>query len=74
MFEVEKFGVLSLNGRTMTVRLRFNIDIESKINYTMQLYQMSLKKEIRDGRKGSHIILTGDCTNEQYQALKKLTK
>jgi hypothetical protein len=72
--ENKKFGVLSLNGKTMTVRLRFNMDIESKLKYTMQLYSMGLKKEIRDSRKGSHIVLTGECTNEQYQALKKLTK
>ena len=72
--EQKKFGVLSFSGNTMTVCLRFNMDIESKIKYTMQLYSMGLKKEIRDGRKGSHIVLTGECTNEQYQALKKLTK
>ena len=73
--ENKKFGVLALSGRIMTVRLRFNMDIESKIKYTMQLYSIDLKKEIWTNNKmENHIVLTGECTNEQYQALKKLTK
>ncbi len=73
--EQKGFGILSLNGRTMTVRLRFNTDIESKIKHTMQLYSIDLKKEIWTNGKGeSHIVLTGDIDKTQYQALKKLTK
>jgi hypothetical protein len=73
--EQKKFGVLSLNGRTMTVRLRFNMDIESKLKYTMQLYGIDLKKEIwTNSKMVSHIVLTGEVTNDQHQALKKLTK
>jgi hypothetical protein len=56
--ENKKFGVLSLNGKTMTVRLRFNMDIESKLKYTMQLYSIDLKKEIWTNKKNgkSHSI------------------
>jgi hypothetical protein len=72
---IKEFGVLSLNGRTMTVRLRFNMDIESKLKYTMQLYGIDLKKEIwTNSKMVNHVVLTGEVTNDQYQALKKLTK
>ena len=59
----------------MTVRLRFNMDIESKLKYTMQLYGIDLKKEIwTNSKMVNHVVLTGEVTNDQYQALKKLTK
>jgi len=71
--DYKKFGVLGFGDGGILVRLRFNMDIESKVDYTVKSYFMNLKKEIWTNSKNiEHIVLTGAINKEQLDALKKL--